>query len=133
MRPIHILTLAVALAANTAMADQGPTQDQLSILITGNTLYVTIPAGAPGAPEGGVAQIYFGRDGAARAALPAGQTLIGTWSLGEIGYCIDWENGPRNSCSVLTRAGDSFVVTDAASGDPRGRVFTISMGNPENL
>lgn len=133
MRPSKTLAIAITAFATPAMSEQALDQNQLSVLVTGNTLYVTMPAGAPGAPEGGVAPIYYSDDGSAAALLPAGLKLVGTWKMADTGYCIDWENGPKNSCSTIGRSDESFVIMDAASGDPRGQVFTIATGNPENL
>lgn len=129
------LSLAALLAAmtQTAFANEPLGNVQLESLIIGNTLYVSVPAGSPGAPDGGIAPIYYGADGTAAAQLPAGPKLIGTWQLSNKGYCVDWENGPKNSCSSLVRGKESFLILDQATGDPRGQVFTIKTGNPENL
>lgn len=131
------LTLAaltgLAALAPAASAETPLTAAQLTPLLTGNTLYVTIPPGAPGAAEGGIAPIYYGADGSAAALLPDGPKLIGTWAMTGDGYCVDWDNGPQNSCSSLMRAEDSFVILDQSSGDPRGQVFTVRTGNPEAL
>ena len=80
MKTAYYFIAAVAIAAAPALAANPISQDQLETLITGNTLYVTVPAGAPGAPDGGVAPIYFGADGSA-----VGQTSRRTdpcWYLG---------------------------------------------------
>lgn len=129
----NLFAIALAATTSTALADQPLNQDQLQVLINGNTLYVTIPPGAPGAPEGGIAPIYYGEDGHAVAQLPAGPKLTGSWTMADTGYCIDWTNGPKNSCSTLERSEGSFTVKDIATGDIRGQVFTIATGNPENL
>ncbi|MGR3511713.1 MAG: hypothetical protein ACU0GG_03045 [Paracoccaceae bacterium] len=131
----QFLTLGFsALAASPALAADGPFGPEATeALINGNTLYVEIPAGTPGAPEGGTAPIYYGTDGAAAAQLPGGPKLVGVWSMTANGYCIHWENGPKNSCSVLQRGDAMFLIVDAASGDPRGTVTRIATGNPENL
>ncbi|MEM9342272.1 MAG: hypothetical protein AAGA87_04450 [Pseudomonadota bacterium] len=133
MRRFHCLSLAVLMAAGPALAVEPIGPDQLKTLITGNTLYVSLPAGVPGAPEGGIAPIYFAVDGAATAKLPAGLTLIGTWEFAAEGYCVDWDNGPKDSCSSISRGADSFMIMDAKSGEPRGQVFTIATGNAEQL
>ena len=127
------MATALMIAAQPALASDLLGSAELGPLITGNTLYVTMPAGAPGAPDGGIAPIYYGTDGSASAQLPAGMKLVGTWEMAEDGYCIDWENGPKNSCSTLVRTSESFVIIDQATGDPRGQVFTIATGNPEEL
>ncbi|MGR3503276.1 hypothetical protein [Pseudaestuariivita sp.] len=124
---------AAATISSPARADTVMDAAQLDALVTGNTLYVEIPAGAPGAPEGGTAPIYYGENGSAAAQLPAGLKLVGTWRLDGDQYCIDWENGPRNSCTQLLRSPDGFVVLDAAKGEPRGIVTRIATGNVESL
>lgn len=133
--PKHLALATVALStlATAALADTKMDAAQLSALVSGNTLYVDIPAGAPGAPDGGTAPIYYDTDGAATALLPAGLKLVGTWALDGDQYCIDWDNGPKNSCTQLIRSKAGFAVMDAATGDPRGVVTRIATGNPEGL
>ncbi len=130
LAPIAVVT---ALLGSAAFAQETMNGVQLDALVTGNTLYVEIPAGAPGAPDGGTAPIYYGVDGAAAAQLPGGPKLTGTWALDGDRYCIDWDNGPQNSCTQLMRSADGFVVMDAALGEPRGVVTRITVGNPEDL
>ena len=125
--------LSALLIGSTAIADEMMDTAQLSALISGNTLYVEIPAGAPGAPDGGTAPIYYGADGSAAAQLPAGLKLLGKWRLEQDAYCIDWENGPQNSCTQLIRGESAFVAMDAKLGEPRGLVRQIVTGNAENL
>lgn len=132
-RFLPIFVLAAASLGSAAAADVTMDTSQLSALITGNTLYVDVPAGAPGAPDGGTAPIYYSKDGSAAAQLPAGLKLVGAWRLEEGRYCIDWDNGPKNSCTQLVRGSDGFVVMDAAKGEPRGMITRIATGNPENL
>lgn len=131
--PIAPALVFTCVIASPALADTKMDQSQLRALIEGNTLYVEVPPGAPGAPEGGIAPIYYAADGATSAQLPAGPKLVGTWSLEGDRYCIDWQNGPQNSCTALVRKADSFLLLDAKLGEPRGRVTRIATGNPENL
>lgn len=136
MKLSKFLTVAITALATPALSEQALDQSQISALITGNTLYVTIPAGspgAPGAPEGGIVPVYYGKDGSAAALLPSGVKLVGTMKMAANGYCIDWDNGPKNSCSTLERSDESFVLKDAKTGEARGKVFKIATGNPENL
>lgn len=132
MRPLP-LALGLSLLSTGALADGALTAPQLDMLITGNTLYVQVPAGAPGAPDGGTAPIFYSTDGAAAARLPAGLTLVGTWAMEGNRYCIDWDNGPKNSCSQLSRTKSGFVILDVKEQAPRGVVTHIAVGNPENL
>ncbi len=127
------LICASCLLGTAAIADDAMNASQLDALITGNTLYIEIPAGAPGAPDGGTAPIYYAKDGMAAAQLPAGLKLIGTWAIEEDRYCIDWDNSLKNSCSQLVRGPDGFVVMDVALGEPRGIVTQIAIGNAASL
>lgn len=137
MRPLiyklSALTMTAGLAGSGAFAAEPLTTEQLNTLVTGNTLYVEVPAGAPGAPDGGTAPIYYAEDGSAAALLPAGLKLIGKWALETDRYCIDWDNGPKNSCTQLIRTTEGFVVMDAKLGEPRGVVTRFATGNPEDL
>ena len=56
--PLVGASLAVAGMAASAAANEVMVSVQLDALIRGNTLYVDVPAGTPGAPEGGTAPIY---------------------------------------------------------------------------
>lgn len=127
------LVFVAGMFGTAAVADETMNGVQLSALITGNTLYVDVPAGAPGAPGGGTAPIYYSDDGLAVAQLPAGLKLVGTWALEADQYCIDWENGPKNSCSQLLRGPNGFMLRDAETGEPRGLVTRIATGNAEGL
>ncbi|MEM9999463.1 MAG: hypothetical protein AAF940_01165 [Pseudomonadota bacterium] len=118
----------VASAAETTMND-----GQLDALLTGNTVYIALPAGSPAAPDGGIAPFKFGADGSAAAKLPVGMTLVGTWKLAGGQYCVDWDNGPKNSCTKLVKSAGGIVMNDAADDTPRGTVERIVVGNPENL
>lgn len=122
-----------AMVSTSALADETMNSDQPSAPITGNTLYVDIPVGAPIAQDGGIAPIYFSEDGSAVAQLPAGLKLVGTWALEADQYCIDWDNGPKNSCSQLLHGPNGFVLKDAKLGEPRGLATRIAAANAEDL
>lgn len=131
---VSAAVVSVALAsAETASAGEPLNADQLSMLVTGNTLYVELPEGAPGAPDGGTAPIFYGLDGNAAAQLPDGPKLVGVWALRGDRACVDWRNGPKNSCTRYERGSDAFVALDAARNAPRGAVRRVAVGNPENL
>ena len=137
MKNPNLTGICAAFLAGTlgtaAVGDEIMNTAQLRALITGNTLYINVPAGAPGAPDGGTAPIYYGENGAATALLPAGIKLVGTWALKDDQYCIDWNNGPKGSCSQLRRGPDGFQVMDVALGKSRGLITQIAIGNAENL
>ncbi|MEP3279121.1 MAG: hypothetical protein ABJN26_24430 [Stappiaceae bacterium] len=116
-----------------AAADTTLNTQQLDGLLRGNTLYLSLPAGGPGGESGGVAPFFYGSDGRAVAKLPAGMTLVGIWSLGDEHYCVNWDNGPKNSCTKVRKWSSDIVLTDAQSGDIRGNVVKLVPGNPENL
>ncbi len=130
---VPCMVFAAGMLGTPANADEVMNTSQLSALVTGNTLYVDVPAGAPGAPDGGTAPIYYAEDGSVTALLPAGLKLIGSWTLEADQYCIDWKNGPQYSCSRLVRGANGFIVMDTELGEPRGLVTRIATGNPENL
>ena len=129
--------LAAALSATLALpaSAQDATLDdaQLDALLTGHTLYIAVPPGPAGGPEGGIAPFRYGADGSASAALPTGTTLVGAWSIADGQYCVDWENGPQDSCTALRKAAGAIELVDRAEGEVRGTVERIVPGNPENL
>ncbi len=105
-------------------------KDQLDGLLTGNTLYVDLPADAQGA---GTCMLYHGADGRAALKLPAGQTLVGTWSLKADHYVVDWVNGPKNGLWALERSDGKIALIEIASGKSRGQVTKLVPGNAESL
>lgn len=119
------IIMTAILAAGTAQAETRLGAEQLDGLLTGNTVYLETPAGE--------APVLYGADGRAAALLPDGTALVGTWSIDADGYCIDWENGPKGSCTRATRMPGAIALTDAATGDPRGRILRVVPGNPEDL
>lgn len=133
MKSYKLFFISLIMSVAPAAANDTLTTDQLEILITNNTLYITVSEGSPGTPNGGVAVIFYGQDGIAKALLPSGSKCVGTWKIFETEYCINWENGPRNSCSTLVRLDDNFILVDTRAGNVRGEVSTISTGNSENL
>ena len=106
---------------------------QLDGLLTGNTAYIDLPPGGSGGANGGVAVCFFGGDGHAAFKLPTGTTLKGPWSLKDDHYCVDWEKGPKNSCSKLVKTLGSILILDAATGQKRATVTKIVPGNPDNV
>lgn len=130
------LIMVSMLAIGTVSANGAETtlnDAQLDGLLTGNTVYIAIPAGGPGGPNGGIAPFKYGADGTAAAKLPAGMTLVGKWKIDGDKYCVDWDNGPKNSCTQLVKSADGIKMVDAEKNEPRGIVDRIVPGNPENL
>ena len=133
MRGLIMAMIATAALTGAARAeDTILARDQIDGLLTGNTAYVDIPAGGPAGP-GGTAPMYFGQDGRVAATLPGGTTLVGAWRMGHHGYCVDWDNGPQNSCTRLRRGNGTIAMVDAASGEVRGQLARVVPGNPESL
>lgn len=127
MRGLIMATMVTAGLTGAAQADETVlAREQIDGLLTGNTAYVDIPAG-------GTAPMYFGSDGRAAATLPNGTTLVGSWRLGHHGYCVDWDNGPQNSCTRLHRGNGVIAMVDAADGSVRGQLARLVPGNPESL
>ncbi len=119
------LAMVSLLAATAAHAETEMSEGQLDALLTGNTVYLATP--------GGTAPVYYGADGRAAANLPNGVELRGTWALNGAAYCIDWENGPKNSCTRVVKTEAGISMFDLANGDPRGGIERIVPGNAENL
>lgn len=124
-----LLTLGAAVASAETPLDSA----QLDGLLTGNTVYYTLSPGGPGGPNGGEAPMFYGPDGYVAADLPNGVKLVGTWQLDGAGYCVDWENGPRGSCTVVHKRDGAILTLDRTSGESRGDVARIVPGNPEAL
>ncbi|MEM8749174.1 MAG: hypothetical protein AAGF28_02660 [Pseudomonadota bacterium] len=129
-----IMVSILALGTASAAAEETTMNEaQLDGLLTGNTVYIAVPPGGPGGPNGGVAPFKFGADGSAAAKLPAGMTLVGKWRLDGDKYCADWDNGPQNSCTKIVKSAEGMKMFDAAKNEPRGVINSIAPGNPENL
>ncbi len=128
-----MVTMISGLAGGAVSAETTLDAAQLDGLLTGNTVYIAVPPGGPGGENGGMAPFKYGGDGTASARLPAGLTLVGSWTIDGDQYCVDWDNGPRNSCSRLVKDGEAIRIVDAASGEPRGAIDHIRPGNPEGL
>ena len=133
MRGLIMVTIASAALTGAAQAEETVlARDQIDGLLVGNTAYVDIPADDQ-AGSGGTAPMYFGPDGRVAATLPSGVTLVGVWRMGHHGYCVDWDNGPQNSCTRLRRGAGVIAMVDAASGAVRGHLARVVPGNPESL
>lgn len=127
-----VMTFVVA---SPVLAQEAATlnDEQLDALLTGHTLYIAVPPGPAGGPDGGIAPFKYGADGSASAALPAGVTLVGTWSIIDGQYCVDWDNGPKGSCTSLRKKDETIELFDTNANEVRGTVERIVPGNPEDL
>ena len=131
---IILFGIAVGLAFSIQAADTKLNALQLDALLTGNTVYIAIPAGTPaGGENGGVAPVKYGSDGSVSAALPNGVKLVGSYTISGDRYCVDWDNGPKASCTSIVKSADGMMMVDANKNEPRGLVSRIVPGNPENL
>lgn len=133
-----LLSAALIAVPLSALADGHQTKEfsteQHEALLSGNTVYLAVPPGGPGGPDGGIAPVKYGADGSAAAVLPAGMTLVGTWRLEDSHYCVDWDNGPKNSCTEIRRTEDGgLALFEIEEGQPRGSIERIVPGNPEGL
>jgi len=106
---------------------------QLDGLLTGNTVYLSVPPGGPPLPEGVIVPVKYGADGVSAARLSSKITLVGKWILKGDHYCVDWENGPKNSGTKIVKTETGIELIDLASGETRGTVERIVPGNPEEL
>lgn len=122
----------LASAASTAGAAT-LNEVQLDGLLAGNTAYLSIPAGSPARPEGGIVPFKYGADGSASVRLSEDLTLVGTWTINSDHYCVDWSNGPKNSCTKVVKSEEGIHLVDPKSGDSRGTIERIVPGNPEQL
>lgn len=129
MRGWIMATLLATGAAQAATLNEM----QLDGLLTGNTVYLSIPPGGPALPKGGIVPFKYGTDGSSAARLSTELTLVGKWVLKEDHYCVDWENGPKNSCTKVVKTAEGITLIDVGSGDLRGTVDRIVPGNPEGL
>lgn len=117
--------MTTLLTAGAAAAETTLDRAQLDGLLTSQTVYLDTP--------GGEALIHFRADTTSFARLPNGVQMQGTWGLIDNGYCIDWVDGPQNSCTRVLRTADALRMMDIASGDPRGQITRIVPGNPEGF
>lgn len=132
--PAFLIGMAVLCLPMMAHAEAQALDDaQLDALLTGNTLYIAVPPGPAGGPDGGVAPFKYAADGSASARLPAGMTLVGNWSIEDGQYCVDWDNGPKGSCTSIRKTGDAIELYDTGAEEVRGTVTSIVPGNPEDL
>ena len=119
------ILMVTLLGAGAATAETRMTDAQVDAILTGITVYLATPSGT--------APVHYGADGRSAAALPNGTTLVGTWRIAGDGYCVDWENGPRNSCTHVIKRAGAIGLSDAATAEPRGSIDRIVPGNPEGL
>ncbi|MEM9106474.1 MAG: hypothetical protein AAGC96_12535 [Pseudomonadota bacterium] len=129
-----IMGIFLGLSCTAQAAETTMSKPQLEALLTGNTVYIDVPAGSPaGGPDGGVAPIRYSTDGSVAAALPNGTKLVGRYAINGEQYCVDWDNGPQNSCTTIVKSPTGMMMFDAKAKEPRGTVNRIVPGNPENL
>ncbi|UWR22806.1 hypothetical protein [Sulfitobacter sp. S190] len=119
------LAMVTLLAAGSACAETTLDSRQIDALLTGHTVYIQTPAGE--------APVYYGADGSTGANLPNGPALRGTWSINGDGYCVDWTNGPQNSCTKISKTAQGITLTDAKTGEARGTILRIVPGNTEDI
>jgi hypothetical protein len=89
---------------------------ELHALLSGGRLRIHVAAG-------GIATFSFHRDGLVTGDFPDGTRDRGAWRLEDDRYCIDWERGPKGSCTLVYRDGQALVLRDPA-GATRGTVDT---------
>ncbi|MEL7297305.1 MAG: hypothetical protein AAGJ86_06560 [Pseudomonadota bacterium] len=124
-----------SILSTAALAGETPPMAgaELAGLLTGNTVYILVPPKTNDESTESLVPFKFGADRSAVARLSNDTTLVGTWTIDGDQYCVDWNNGPKNSCSRLLRSSTMIRIVDAATGDPRGRIAKIVPGNPERL
>ena len=106
---------------------------QLDALLTGNTVYIDVPAGGP-MGDGGEMPLYYGTDGAVHARLPTGNPMVGVYAIDGTSYCVDWDPAPKGSCTSIVRGGEGgMTLVDPAKDEARGTVTRIVPGDVESL
>ena len=132
-RRIAIAALLLAGCATTQARDTVLGSDALDALLTGNTIYIDVPAGGP-MGDGGEMPLYYGADGSVKARLPTGATMVGAYTIAGDRYCVDWDPAPTNSCTSIVRGeGGGLAFVDPDEGDERGTVTRIVPGDVESL
>ncbi len=122
--------MALAVGAATTAGAQTLSGSDIDRMVRGKTVYFDVLPGPTGAGE---APYFFGADGQAVIRLPNGTVMRGPWRIEGDAYCTDWDRGPKNSCSRLTREGDVIKAINPADGKPRSIVKRLADGNPEKL
>ena len=97
-------------------------ESTLSVLLAGNTHYVTLDAG-------GEAVIHYTADQRSFMRLPSGQSLTGQWTLSGHGYRTDWQDGPKGHWTI-DHAPGCFAYVDGER-QRRGVISRIVPGDPE--
>ena len=123
-----LLTTHMAALDGTSMSAA-----ELGGLLTGNTLYILVAPKPDSKGTASAVPFKFGADRTSAARLSEEMTLVGRWQIDGDKYCVDWDNGPKNSCSRLIREAGEIRIVDAANGKVRGRIEKIVPGNPEQL
>lgn len=112
----------MATASGTTMNDS-----QLDAIMTGNTIYFIEPESK------GEIVLWYASNGVAKAKLPSGNLLDGTWSIKDSLSCIVWSYSPKDSCSKLVKSDNQLALLESGSNRLLGTVKAITTGNTENL
>jgi hypothetical protein len=98
---------------------------QLELMLAGNTVHMLV-GDQP-------AMLYFDPRGEVRAIFPTGTRDRGSWSVRAGGtYCVDWDKGPKRSCTTVLWQPGSVRLVDA-EGQPRAVITRVAIGEDEAL
>ena len=129
---LHFI-LAGLVMAGFAQSARGAemTATEIKELVTGNTVYLELNAGA--AAGAGQGAIHFGAEGKATFKTPSGPIWDGPWTMKENTVCIDWKQLSNNPCTKYEKQDSTITLINMATGKPRGKIVKVTPGNPEKL
>ena len=117
--------LALGLSVGAALAQAAEmTGADIKSLINGNTVYLSLNAGATAGAGDGV--IFYDADGKATFKTPTGAIWHGSWAIKDNTVCIDWKELPNNPCTRYEKDGADTVMINAATGKPRGKMVKVA-------
>jgi hypothetical protein len=130
-----ILSAAVAVAGIVGLVGHANAAEmtgaEIKTAFSGKTVYLELTAASTGGQGQGV--IYYATDGTSLYKTAKGTMLHGTWTVKDNTLCNDWKEMPNNPCSKYDKQGDTITITNAATGQARGKIVKSADGNPEKL
>jgi len=133
MRTLEVAAIGVTGLAVLSIAAWAAemTGAEIKELVSGKSIYLETGATSTGGVGQGV--IYYGADGNAFYKTAKGAVLHGPWTVKGNTLCNDWKEVPNNPCSKYDKQGDTISISNANTGQPRGKVLKIVPGNAEKL
>ncbi len=125
-----VIVVGVGLCATAVQAAEMSGAD-IKTLISGNTVYLSLNAGAVAGAGDGV--IFYNTDGTATYKTPSAAIWHGSWVIKDNTVCIDWKELPNNPCTRYEKDQAEVTIFNTATGKPRGKITKVAPGNPEKL